>query len=325
LSHRSPLRFVARSSAARRALLLGLAAALAACGGRDDRRRAESAAAAAVSATDDAGRTVRLAAPARRIVSLIPSGTETLVALGAAEQVVGRTDYDTDPAVAALPSVGGGLDPSAEAVLALRPDLVITWESDRSLDLRRRLAEAGIATFALRTRDTADVFRNVERLGRLAGRDSAAAALAARIRSELAAVRASVAGRPAPTVLFVVWPDPPQTAGPETFIAQVIGVAGGRTAFPDLAQDWPQLSLEAIVRRQPDVVLLPVGETRHTAAMLHDAPGWRDLAAVREGRVAEVPADLVNRPGPHLAAAARAVRDALQRVAGDGVAAAGRW
>jgi iron complex transport system substrate-binding protein len=292
-------------------LLAALLLLLPACGGEEVDRRAPLAA-DSVSAVDDAGRTVALAHPARRVVSLVPSGTETLVALGAGAQVVGRTRYDTAPDVAHLPSVGGGLDPSVEALLSLRPDLVVAWDADKSPGLRQRLEEVGVPVFALRTRDTTDVFRNVERLGHLVGRESAADQVAARIRVQLEEVRASVAGRPRPSVLYVVWNAPPTTAGPNTFIAQVIEAAGGRTLFPDLKQDWPQVSMEEIVRRQLDVVVLPVGESpAHSLGRLLDAPGWRELAAVREGRIVEVPTDLMSRPGPHLGEAARVMRDAL--------------
>ena len=271
--------------------------------------------AAAVRATDDRGRVVRLARPARRVVSLIPSGTETLVAVGAAGQLVGRTRYDTAAAVRALPSVGGGLDPSPEVLLALRPDLVVTWASDRASRAVGQLEAAGVPTFAISTRDTADVFRNAERLAVLTGHDSAGRALAAGLRAELAAVAAATRGAAAPTVLFVVWPDPPRTAGPDTFIMQLVGVAGGRAAFPDLAQDWPQLSMEEVLRRQPDVVLLPVGESRASAAdRIAASPAWRGLRAVREGRIALIEADLANRPGPNIARAARAMHDSLRAV-----------
>ncbi|MBA4156197.1 MAG: cobalamin-binding protein [Gemmatimonadetes bacterium] len=295
----------------RAALLLLLA--LAGCGSPEGRTARDGAAAdSAVTVTDDAGRTVTLPRPARRVVALIPSATETLFALGAGDRVVGRTDYDEAPEAQHLPSVGGGLTPSLETLLSLRPELVVAWEENKSPALRQRLEEQGIAVFALRTRDTTDVFLTIERLGHLVGHDQAADSLSRSIRAGLAEVRASVQNRPHPSVFYIVWNDPPMTTGPNTFLAQVIGVAGGRTLFPDVQADWPTVSLEEIVRRQPDVVVRPVGEQRaHSAALLRDAPGWRDLRAVREGRVVEVSADLMNRPGPHLAEAARAMRDAL--------------
>jgi iron complex transport system substrate-binding protein len=169
-----------------------------------------------------------------------------------------------------------------------------------------------VPVFTLRTEDTTDVFRNVANLGRLTARDSAAAALAARLRAELDTVRRSVTGQPRPSVFYVVFNDPPMTAGPETFIAQLIGVAGGRSTFDDVPQLWPTVAMEEIVRRRPDLVVLPVGEFRSNAvSVLRARAGWRDVPAVRAGRVVTVPANLLSRPGPNLGAAARALRAAL--------------
>lgn len=296
------------------AIFLCLVALVAACGRPDASSDVAQAAAAesAIAVTDDAGQKVRLNRPAQRIVALIPSATETLIALGAKEQIVGRTRYDVAPEVRHLPSVGGGLDPSLEVLISLRPDLVIVWEGERSRGLRPRLEEAGIGVFALAADDTSDVFRSIDQLGRLAGHSAAADTLAADIRRDLAEVRASVQGRPSPSVFFVVSQDPPMTAGPNTFIGQLIGLAGGRLLFPDVSQDWPAVSMEEIVRRQPEVIILPQGETpTQSVEALAKRSGWRELRAVREGRVAMLDANLVNRPGANLGRAARALRDAL--------------
>jgi iron complex transport system substrate-binding protein len=293
-------------------------AALAACGSGSDGGSSNSTVRSAgtdsaVSVVDDARHTVRLAHPARRVVSLIPSATETLVAIGAGDRLVGRTDFDHGPAVDRLPSVGGGMDPSMEALVALKPDLVLTWETKQDQSVRDRLAELGIAAFAVKAEDTTDVFRVMRSLGALTGRGRTADSLAAALRAELAAVRASVAGRPAPRVFFLVWNDPPMTAGPRTFISQIVGVAGGANAFGDAGEDWPTVSMEEIVRRDPDVLVLPQGEKggAHDVLQLRTAPGWRELRAMRQGHTVTVPADLVNRPGPHMAAAARLLRDRL--------------
>jgi iron complex transport system substrate-binding protein len=293
-------------------------ALLAACAG--DRRASEARAFAsgvaprdsAIQATDDGARTVRLAGPARRVISLIPSATETLMALGATDRLVGRTRYDVAPELAALPSVGGGIDPSVEAIVALAPDLVLAWENDERRAVPGKLAALGIPVFSLRTVDTTDVFRGIANLGRLTGRDSAATELAARMRGELDAVRRSVAGRPRPAVMYVVFNDPPMTAGPDTFIGQLIAVAGGRSVFEDERALWPTVAMEEIVRRRPDLVVLPVGEFRANAvSTLRERAGWRDVDAVRAGRIATVPANLLSRPGPNIGAAARALRAAF--------------
>ena len=227
--------------------------------------------------------------------------------------MVARTDYDTDPYARHLPSVGGGLDPNLETVVGLRPDLVVAWETAGKAPLRERLEQLGIPVFAIQTQDTADIFANVRRLGHLTGRDAAADSLTHSIRAELAAVGASVAELPRPSVLYVVGTDPPMTPGPQTFIVQLIGIAGGRTAFPDLEALWPQVSMEEIVRRQPDRVLLPAAGAPAAATDALGGPGWRELRAVQCGNIAIVDSELLNRPGPRVGQAARALRDAIHQ------------
>ena len=302
------------------AAVLALAAAIACAARREEAAGAAAPAAdSAVSLTDDGGREVRLERPARRIVSLVPSATETLLALGAGESLVGRTDFDAGLGVDSLPSVGGGLDPSLERLVALRPELVIGWETEGKAELRGRLEALGIPVFSVATEDTADVFRSIASLGRLAGRTPAADSLAASIRGELDAVRASVAGRPRPTVFYLVWNDPPMTAGPRTFVVELIGVAGGRTAFPEVEALWPQVAMEEIVRRQPEVVVVPVGEQgTKKIEELRAASGWRELRAFRDGRAVTVPTEVLNRPGPRIGEAARLLAEAIHSDASAG-------
>lgn len=304
-----------RSAARRLHAAAILAATLAAgCGERGGARPPPPPASAdsSVSLLDDAGRTVTLPHPARRIVALVPSVTETVVALGAADRLVGRTDFDHGPAVDRLPSIGGGLDPSVETLVSLRPDLVLGWETTGRPELRDRLTALGIPVFSIKTEDTTDVFRAVRNVGRLTGRTRAADSLAASLRGELEAVRASVAGAARPTVFYMAWNDPPLTAGPKTFVSQVIEVAGGRNVFADQAALWPTVSIEEIVRRQPEFVVVPRGEQgAERVEAMKRAPGWRELRALREGRGVMVPAEVVNQPGPRLGEAARAMRDAI--------------
>jgi iron complex transport system substrate-binding protein len=116
---------------------------------------------------------------------------------------------------------------------------------------------------------------------------------------------------PRPAVLFTLLGSPPRTAGPDTFVAQILDIAGGRLPFPELAERWPEVSLEAVVERQPDVLVVPVSPGADPLALLAGRPGWRDLQAVRRGRVKAVDADLFSRPGPRLAEAARQLQGAL--------------
>jgi iron complex transport system substrate-binding protein len=290
-----------------RALLavLAIVVALACKQGRVADTASRDSAKSAIELTDDAGNSIRLQHPARRIVSLVPSATETLIAIGARNDLVGRTRYDTASDIAALPSVGGGVDASVESIVNLRPDLVIAWQSDARQVTRERLVALGIPVFVVKTEDTTDIFRGIASLGRMAGADSQATAVAASVRNELDSVRRAAAGRPSPSVLYVGYEDPPMSAGPRTFIGQLISLAGGRSVITDSAQLWPNLSMEEIVRRDPDLLIVPVGEMSNPLASLRERTGWRNLRAVRQGHVVGVPADLVNRPSPSIAESAR--------------------
>ena len=289
-----------------------MAASLVACAQKSGRDAAAGQLDSGIDVTDDGGFAIHLPRPARRIVSLIPSATETLIATGATGQIVGRTRYDVAPEVASLPSVGGSVDPSVEAMVNLHPDLVISWESDKRQEVRQKLVAAGVPVFILRTQDTTDIFHGIQSIGMLTGHDSSASAVAASVRAALDSVHRSVAALPAPTVLYVVFNDPPMTAGPHTFIGQLISVAGGRSVFDDVQRNWPTVAMEEIVRRDPDLLILPIGEFKaNSLDRLRHMAGWRDLRAVRLGHVASVPGDLMSRPSPSIATAAWVLRRAL--------------
>ena len=269
---------------------------------------------ARVRVVDDSGHTLALASPARRIVSLVPSVTGTIVSLGAADRLIARTRYDLDPALAALPSLGGGLDPSIEGIVALRPDLVIAWNARDDRVLVPRLRDAGIPVYVAEIQDTTAVFAALERVGILLGVPDRADSVAGALRDTFAAVAADVPPGPRPTALYLIAEDPPRTAGPATFIGQAIEIAGAVPAFPELAEDWPTVALEAVMARSPDVIVLPVGADLPARDALAGRPGWRDLAAVREGRVVEIDADLLARPGPELGRAARVLREGFSAI-----------
>ncbi len=276
---------------------------LAACQGGE---RKTTPASAPIALTDDLGHAVQLAAPAQRIVSLVPSVTETIVALGAGDRLVGRTEYDHDTTLAGLPLIGRGLSPSIEAIVALRPDLVVVWASDTRGDMRGQLERAGVATVAFEVQDTTDAYRVATTMGMLLGREAAADSLLTGIRASLAETRSLASQRSRRRVFYVVYNDPPMTTGPGTFIDQVLDIAGAFNVFSDATTQWPTVSLEEVVKRDPDIVVLPVGEMSATVGdRLRSTAGWRDLRAVKNGCIALVDADLVNRPGTNVALAAR--------------------
>jgi iron complex transport system substrate-binding protein len=291
------------------ALALGLVGLAAGC--RETEVSRAVTAAAAPNAGGCAAAPVEARGAARRVVALLPAAAEIVVALGAADRLVARTDYDTHPALVGLPSVGGGLTPSLERLALLRPDLVVTWPDNASRALVPHLRALGAEPLAVETETVEDVLWTACELGRRVGRLAAADSLVRALRAELDAVRRAVEGRPPPSVLYVVWHDPPTVAGHGSFIDALVGIAGGRNAFADARGLWPQVSLEAVVDRQPDVLVLPRAEGGPSAADLARAPGWRELRAVRDGRVVLVDRDLFHRPGPRLGQAARRLAEGL--------------
>ena len=291
----------------------GLLLVLAACG-RQSPTRAEAAAEHPITVADDDGRIVTLPRAPRRILSLVPSATETITALGAGDRLVGRTRYDRDSSLAGLPVVGGGLDPNLETIVGLAPELVVTWSSDKRAETRHRLDAAGIPTLNLSLQDTTDAFRAITLLGEALDIPAEATHLLRQLRDSLSDTRRLAAAEGRRRVFYVVYNDPPMTMGPATFIAQMLDLAGGENVFADAAMNWPTVSLEQIVRRDPDLVVLPVGEMpARTLERLRTEPGWRDLRAVKRGCVVYVEADVVNRPGPNIARAAEQLRTAIHR------------
>ncbi len=223
----------------------------------------------------ESGLPAGLSAP-RRIVSLVPSATETLVDLGARDRLVGRTDYDTAAALASLPSVGGGIQPDLEAVLALHPDLVIRFAGPSDPETPRRLEAMGIPTLAVRPDGIDDVRRMVGRLGALVDRRGEARALVAHIDSALSAVRARVGSLPPVRVAYLLGGSPPWVAGKGTFIGQLIEVAGGTNVFDDLERLYAPVSAEELAVRHVDLFLVEPGAGVDRSALgktpVRDAP-----------------------------------------------------
>lgn len=254
------------------------------------------------------GRGVRLSlgTPRQRVVSLVPSLTEVVVALGGAERLVGRTRFDEDPRIAGVTSVGGTVDPDVEAILDLRPDLVITWSDADARSLTERFEGFGIPVYAARAGSIADFERHALALGALLGREAEGEAVVNDVRRRLDALRMDVReGDDRPSVLFVVWPKPLITTGGGTFVDELIRAVGARGTFDDVADPWPTVSFEQVLERRPDVVVIA---SEHAEGLVPDWVErdalWNTLEAVRLGRVHLVDADLFNRPGPRMADAA---------------------
>lgn len=254
---------------------------------------------------DDFGDTVRIGAPAQRVVSLNPVTTEFLFAIGAGHTLVGRTHWDLYPAEArAVPDMGNGMQPNVEAVLGQRPDLVILYESGSNRGAVRQLRAAGVMTLTLRTDRVADLARVAPILGEAVGRRAEGVAAADSVARTLDALRARPAPATAPSVFWHIWDSPVMTIGRGSYLSELLEVAGAVNVFADLATPSPQVSLEEVARRDPDFVLAgPDG-----AATIRAHAGWAAVRAVREGRVLVVDTSLVGRPGVRMGEAARHLR-----------------
>jgi len=259
--------------------------------------------------TDETGRQVEVPAHPSRLVSLAPSITETLYALGLGSEIVGDTNYcDYPPEARQKPHVGAILNPSLEKIVDLKPDLVLGIAEGNRRETADQLARLGIPLYGFSDRNVEDVLRSVRDLGALLGRAPEAQALAANLEQRLQNIEGRVAGQPRPRVLFVTWYQPLITIGPQSFVADVIRRAGGASISDDLSGEWPRLSLEAVLARNPDVILLPRSESYSPSLdEFRRLPGWRDLPAVKAGHVYWV-SDTIIRPCPRLI-------DALEEVA----------
>jgi ABC-type Fe3+-hydroxamate transport system substrate-binding protein len=282
-----------------RFVVVVFAVAAAACSA--DRRAPQRAADTIV---DELGDTIRLDRPYRRIVSLDPTLTEILFAIGADDKLVGRSHWDAWPADALkLPDLGPGIRPNVEAVLASRPDLVLLYASQDNRAATSRLRAAGVATGAFRV-DQIDAFRRVTPLlGRLSG-DSAPAQLAVdTVMRSLERVRAATSGRPRPKVVIPAWDSPLVVIGGGSFVSQLLAIAGGENIYGSTLERSPQVTIEDVVRRDPDVVL--TGPERRNHYLTH--PRWKALRAVRAGRVLPMDTAIVWRASIRMGEAAASI------------------
>jgi iron complex transport system substrate-binding protein len=258
-------------------------------------------AAARTSAVDDFGDTVALSAAPQRIVSLNPTTTELLYAIGAGSRLVGRTSYDRIPAeVSAVPDLGPGMRPNVEAVLAARPDLVILYASRDNRDAARRLRAAHVPTASYRVDRVADFARVTAALGHLTGDSAAARATIDSVGRTLATTLASTVSLPRPRVFWFLWESPLLAAGGGSFLTELLHVAGARNVYDSLPEPSPAVTFEDLLRRDPDIVLASAA-TR--TKMLTD-PKWRTLRAVREGRVLVFDTTIVNGPSARVGSSA---------------------
>jgi iron complex transport system substrate-binding protein len=264
---------------------------------------------AAVEVSDDVGRTIALAAPARRIVSLVPATTELLFAIGAGDAVVGRTQWcDYPEAALAVPSVGDGIGPNVELVVGRRPDLVLLYASaDRRAT--EQFARLGIPAMALSTNQLADVPRLARLLGRVTGYENGADSVARAFERELAEAQAP--DGKIRTAFLLVWDQPPMTVGRGSFLTELMARAGLRNVYDDVAASSAVINIEGVVARDPDVVLTLGAASPRVAGRSE----WEVVPAVRNRRFVHADGSEFSHPGPRSPRAIRELRQAVEAAA----------
>ena len=266
-----------------------------------------SLAAHAIDVVDDRGVTIHLPQPPQRIVSLLPSITETVCALGGCSRLVGVDRYSNWPAsVRTLPQLGGGIDPNVEAVVAQKPDLVLLAKSSRVVE---RLESLGLKVMVLEPKNHADMRRVLDKIGQVLGTGDAQ-----RVWREIdASVSAAAQSLPASvknTRVYYEVNSGPYAAGEGSFMGETLTRLGAKNIVPAAMGPFPKINPEFVARANPDVIM--VGE--RSAQGLEQRPGWSSMRAVRDGRICRFKAedsDVLVRPGPRMGEAARLMANCL--------------
>jgi cobalamin transport system substrate-binding protein len=254
---------------------------------------------------DETGRPVRIPQPVRRIVSLAPSLTETIYALGLQDRLVGDTDYcDYPPDAQKKTRVGGGINPSLEVIASLHPDLVLATKSFNRLETTESLDKLGIASYATDPHTVADILSSIKTLADVLGVPEAGVSLADEMQHRLDDLQHRLGDLPPKRVLFVVWTQPLISTGQHTFLADALRHAGA-VSIVNSSQDWPQVNLEEVAKLQPDFLVFAEsqpGNASREVEKLATLPGWKIIHAVRDRRYAVI-SDAVNRPAPRILSA----------------------
>jgi len=283
-------------------LLALLIVALVGCTGGKAPEASESA--KPISVVDDAGRTVEIAKTPQRIISLAPSNTEILFALGLGDKVVGVTDFCDYPEEAkAIEQIGTYFDPNIEIIFSISPDLVLAI-ADLPEDVIAKLEELDIPAPILAPPDLEGILANIQLVGKATGAEKEAEALVSEMRGRIAAVTEKASEvKEKPRVFCEIDatdPSKPWASGPGSFMDAMIRLSGGTNVAADAESPWPQLSAEEIIAQDPDIIILADSKYGVTAESVGERPGWEVITAVKEGAIFDLDDDLISRPGPRI-------------------------
>ena len=267
--------------------------------------------AAPMSVIDDLGQRVSLQQPARRIVALAPHLVENLYAIGAGERVVGTVEWANYPEAAkAIPRIGNFQSFSTEAVLALKPDVVLLWASGNGQGAMRRLQGLGLKVYASEPRSLDSVAKTLRDLGTLVGRQSQADTVASAFSQRHAALQAHFGATDPVAVFYQVWHDPLQSINGDHLISAVIELCGGRNVFADAPALAPKISVESVLARDPELIV----SSDDGAGLRQFWAPWAQLRAVRDQRLISIDAALLQRQTPRLLDGAQALCEHIDAV-----------
>lgn len=291
-----------------RSAVFATAAALLSCAGVARGQSASPLSAASPvyrEVTDETGRTVRVPQHLNRIVSLAPSLTETVYALGLQDRLVGDTEYcDYPPEAQKKTKVGGGINPSLELIASLHPDIVLVTKAFNRLETVNSLESLGIASYATDPHTVDEIISSTKKLSDILGAPEAGLSVASDMQHHLADLQQRLGALPPKRVLFVVWTQPLISVGKNTFIADALRRAGA-VSIVDSEQDWPQVSLEEVAHLQPDYLVFADAHSEPSSSslgVLATLPGWSIVNAVNKHHAAVI-SDAVNRPAPRIVSA----------------------
>jgi iron complex transport system substrate-binding protein len=286
-----------------RALLALLIIALVGCTGAETPEVSEVA--KPISVVDDAGRTVEIAETPQRLVSLAPSNTEILFALGLGDKVVGVTEFCDYPEEAKAIEKAGGIEPNLEKLVDLDPDLVLAiGGSPAQVEKATEMEKLGLTVVVLEPGDIEGIMSNIELVGQATGAEKKASELVAELRKRFDDITAKAKGAESrPKVFYeldATDPSKPYTPGPGSFIDALITLAGGSNVGAGAKMQWAQLSTEEIIAQDPEVIVLADANYGVTAEMVQERPGWSVITAVKNDAIYPIDDILISRPGPRI-------------------------
>jgi iron complex transport system substrate-binding protein len=258
-----------------------------------------------ISVVDDAGRTVEIGETPQRLISLAPSNTEILFALGLGDKVIGVTDFCDYPEGAKAIEKVGGIEPNLEKLVDLDPDLILAiGGSPAQVEKATEIEKLDLTVLVLEPGDIEGIMANIELVGQATGAEKEASELAAELRKRFDDITAKAKGAESrPKVFYeldATDPSKPYTPGPGSFIDALITLAGGSNVGAGAKMQWAQLSTEEIIAQDPEIIILGDANYGVTAEMVKERPGWSVIAAVKNDTIYPIDDVLVSRPGPRI-------------------------